>query len=169
MNPFIIAASEYNVIGIIAFVAWILFQLFGNKKGGPSHQEGASPETGSPADPRDELRKFFEELEKSTTTIEEPQRPVTPPPLRQTPPREPPPRRLPETRIEARPTQVRPTYAAPDAAYTLPELPVPSTLSKSRAKPHQPSTMPELHNPVALRKFIVATEILGKPIALRQG
>jgi hypothetical protein len=171
MNPLTIAASDVNVLGIIVFVVWILYQLFslGRKKEGSPQQEGSSQESGGPVDPRDELRKFFEELEKSTTTVETPQRPPTPPPIRQTPRREPPPRRPMQQRTETRPAPVRPEPPVARPVITFPEPPIPALPLKPRAVPlATTSYTPELNTPVALRKYIVATEILGKPIALRQ-
>ena len=72
-----VAADMDVIIGVIAVVGWILAQIFGKKKGDPSQQEESPPPTGTTLDPRDELRKFFEELEKSA----KPQAPPPPLPL----------------------------------------------------------------------------------------
>ena len=64
MNFLPIAASDMDVIiGIIALIGWIAAQVMGKMKGG---DKTAPPpgDTAAPTDPQDELRKFFEEMEK---------------------------------------------------------------------------------------------------------
>ena len=162
MRPFFIAATDTDVIiGVIAVVAWILSQIFSKKKGEPSQQEGPSPEAGPTIDPRDELRKFFDELEKAAKPQPPPQ-PAAPPPIHIKKHREKPARPLPEPRKETLSSQTRPIFSAVESAPVFQEKIFVST-------PAHTPVLPELRNPIALRKFIIATEILGKPVALRQG
>lgn len=163
MNAFFIAASDMDmIIGIIAVVGWILAQIFGRKKGDPSRQEESPPQPGTTLDPRDELRKFFEELEKSA----KPQ-PLPPPVLQPKVRREKPVSRSPEPRQETLPAQSRPAYSAAESAQAFTRMGTVPSHPPAMASATLPSTLPGLRDPQALRKYIVATEILGKPIALR--
>ena len=169
MSSFFIAASDMDVIiGIIAVVGWILAQVFGKKKGDSPSQEESPPVAGTSLDPRDELRKFFEDLEKTAKPPPPPQ-PVAPPPVPHPPHREKPVRRSPEPRAETLSSQKRPAYSAAESALAFTGRLTPPGLSPALATPIHPPVFPELRNPLALRKYIVANEILGKPIALRQG
>jgi hypothetical protein len=169
MSSFFIAASDMDVIiGIIAVVGWILAQVFGKKKGDSPSQEESPPVAGPSLDPRDELRKFFEDLEK-TAKPQAPPQPVAPPPLQHPPHREKPVRRSPEPRSETLSSQNRPAYSAAESALAFTERVTPPGLSPALVTPVRPPVFPELRDPLALRKYIVANEILGKPIALRQG
>jgi hypothetical protein len=180
-----IAASDFDVIiGIIAFVGWILAQVLSRKqKGKPETPPPLStPEgTGSPASPQDEMRKFFDEMEKALNP-----RPAAPP--------------LPEPDLPRRPRQVQPppspapvpvpkarpivTYAAkPVTQISLAPAPEPGAATPPpRTHPMEEETASrrmtrgeigvqnirrEFENPAALRKMIVASEILGKPVSLR--
>ena len=169
MNLFPIAASDMDVIiGIIAIVGWILSQIFSKKKADPSQTEGSAPEAGAPIDPRDELKKFFAELEKAANP-QPPPPPVTPPPLPKKGHKEKPSRRTPESRTETLASLHRPAFPATESTQGFQAAITPSFISPVLVKSALPMAMPELRNPAALRKFIIANEILGKPIALRQG
>lgn len=171
MGLFFIAASDLDmIIGIIAVVGWIIAQLFGKKKSEDSPQEPSAPDAPPSADPRDELRKFFDELEKATKPEESSRPTATPPPLQQAPPREKPVRRahVQEPRLEPFKPSPRPDYTAlatPLALQAAQEA-APSSRAAIVERIQSPA-MPELRQPGALRKFIMASEVLGKPVALR--
>lgn len=168
MNLLFIAASDMDmIIGIIAVIVWIVSQLFGKKKVDSSSPEESTPESATPADPRDELRRFFEELEKSTKPRES-QSPASPPPLHPKPTRETPARRLPALTVAPPPSPPpAPEYRVTDTPWTPPDSPL-SALPATIVKPQTISSIPELRDTKALRKFIIANEILGKPVALKQ-
>lgn len=169
MNLFSIAASDMDVIiGIIAIVGWILSQIFSKKKTGPSQAEGSAPEAGAPIDPRDELKKFFAELEKASNPQPTPP-PIAPPPLQKKVQRDKPAHRNSESRTETLSSKHRPAFSATESTRGFQPVATPAFVSTTLAKPLQPLAMPELRNPHSLRKFIIVNEILGKPIALRQG
>lgn len=168
MTLFPIAASDMDlIIGIIAVVGWVVAQLFSKKKSASPHQEESPPESGAPIDPRAELRKFFDELEKTAKQPTAP-RPVapTPPPHKQH--KEKAARRSHEPRMETLSSQSRPAYPASESARVFTGIDAPVTFTRTLPIPAHGASMPELRNPVALRKLIIANEILGKPIALRQ-
>lgn len=167
-----IAASDMDVIiGIIAVIGWILAQVLGRKKGnGPSEQ--APPDSGAPVDPQDELRKFFEEMEKTLKPQPEPvpQPAPPPPPVRVKPSK----RHRQVHREEPPPVDVGPSLKAPvesaaqasvafmQAAQKMTEASVvPSLAYPALVRPE------ELKDPATLRKMVVAMEVLGKPVALR--
>lgn len=157
------------IIGIIAVVGWILAQIFGKKKADSPPPGEGPPEAGTPIDPGDELRKFFEEIEKKVQPPSLPQ-PVSPPPIQHKPHREKTSRRSHEQRQETLSSQHQPHYSAAEAAQVFQAgWGTPPVPSRGMSRPALPSTLPELRNPLSLRKFIIANEILGKPIALRQG
>jgi len=170
MNLFFIAASDMDVIiGIIAVVGWILAQIFGKKKADTTPQAESPPEAGGPVDPGDELRRFFEEIEKKVKPPALPH-PVAPPPPQQKTHREKSSRRSHEQRQETLSSQKQPQYSALEAAQVFQAGVVSSPArSPALARPAATLAMPELRNSITLRKFIIANEILGKPIALRQG
>lgn len=171
MGLFFIAASDLDmIIGIIAVVGWILAQIFGKKKADDSPQGPVSPDSSPSLDPRDELRKFFDELEKVNKPQETGRTAVPPPPLQQAPPRERPVRRIQasEPRVATITHQPQPDYTTfntPLAFHAMQEA-IPS-VPAIVVKPTQSPIMPELRHPRSLRKFIIANEILGKPVALR--
>lgn len=171
MGLFFIAASDLDmIIGIIAVVGWIIAQLFGKKKTEGSPQEPSAPDAPPSLDPRDELRKFFDELEKANKPAESSRPTAMPPPLQQAPPREKPVRRVHvhEPRVESFSPSPRPDYTA--LATPLTFQVAHETAPSSRAavvERIQSPAMPELRQPGALRKFIMANEVLGKPVALR--
>lgn len=181
MNLLPIAASNGDlIIGVIAVVIWIATQIAGRKKPGEQNPEQTP---GPVANPQDELKKFFEEMEKNLKG-----EPEAPPPL-------------------PKPVQVRPTLAPakrppppipsqhPERAVTWTKSVEPKPVPVMAMAPVRtaeesarvflreaksvraaaiptpvfaPSPLiPELRDRVALRKAIVAMEILGKPVALR--
>lgn len=168
MNLVFIAASDMDVIiGIIAVVGWILAQIFGKKKADSPPPGESPPEAGAPVDPGEELRRFFEEIEKKVKPPTLPQ-PVAPPPLQQKPHREKSSRQSHEQRHETLSSQTHPAEPAAEAAQVFQAERVASFASSRTLARPAPSAMPELRNSITLRKFIIANEILGKPIALRQ-
>lgn len=173
MNFLPIAASDLDmIIGIIAVIGWIVAQVIGKMKGGdktaPPPGESNSPN----ADPQDELRKFFEEMEKTLKPQPEPKPVVVPPP---------PLRRVNAPRPEPVVAPARVRVAEPAIAWEAPvnraEVAAGmlmkvterlATQSAPRTSTH-PDLLPEgLRDPKALRKMIVTMEVLGKPVALRQ-
>jgi hypothetical protein len=171
MNFLPIAASDMDVIiGIIAVIGWIVAQVMGKKKAGDK-TEPTPGETALPTDPQDELRKFFEEMEKTLKPAEQP-RTVPPPPL-------------PTPRPHPKPRWDRPVATQSHAVESVPAYP-PSLQSaqeaarvfmkaaeRAAAVPTIP-TVPKptlvlegFHDRLALRKMIVTMEVLGKPVALR--
>lgn len=174
MTLFPIAATDMDVIiGIIAVIGWILAQVLGRKKEGtPSERPPDS--TTAPADPQEELRKFFEEMERSLKPPPPPEpEPARPPPLPASPPRR---RRAPAPQpvaMAAAPVAEvlePPVRAAAEAAQAFIHA---TTVATARAgvapslPPQSPLMLEGLHNPAALRTMIVAMEVLGKPVALR--
>lgn len=171
MGLFFIAASDLDmIIGIIAVVGWILAQIFGKKKTDDAPQEPSPPGEHPSRDPRDELRKFFDELEKATKPPEESRPPAMPPPLQQAPPRKKPARQVHVhgPRVETFTPQARPDYAtlATPLTFQAAQEAASSSPAAVVGRIHSPA-MPELRHPRALRKFIMANEILAKPVALR--
>lgn len=176
MNLFPIAATDMDmIIGLIAVVTWILAQIFGRKKT-DSTPRGPAPDSTSPVDPRDELRKFFEEMEKTMKPAAEPKPSAPPPPL-------PPPRSHSHPRREAGRSrafappavapqeQSLPVPSAQEAAQAFMEPPTgkgPASLVASVPLPHRPPVIEGIQDPASLRKMIVTMEVLGKPVALRQ-
>ena len=156
------------IIGIIAVVGWVLAQILSKKKGGSSQQEESQSGSGTPNDPRDELRKFFDELEKTAKQPIAPL-PVAPPPPPPKQHQEKPTRRSYEPRTETLSSQNRPAYPASESARIYMEKVTPATFFHPIPSHVSSPAMPELRNPASLRKFIIASELLGKPIALRQG
>jgi hypothetical protein len=170
MNFLPIAASDMDVIiGIIAVIGWIVAQVMGKKKAGDK-AEPTPGETALPTDPQDELRKFFEEMEK-TLKPAEPPRTVPPPVL--APRHHPKPRRdrpvaTQSHTVESVPAYPPPLQSAQEAARvfmkaaeraaavpTIPTVPKPTLVLEG------------FHDRLALRKMIVTMEVLGKPVALR--
>ncbi len=171
MNFLPIAASDMDiVIGIIAVVGWILAQIFGRKKSG-APSETPPQESTRPANPQDELRKFFEEMEKNLNPQAEP-KPVAPPP-----PPVPSPRRhihfksekMHSRAYEPIPTHDVPVVTAREAAQAFmeasPQSPATVPLMTATLAPRPP--IEGIRDPWALRKMIVTMEVLGKPVALR--
>lgn len=177
--PFhIVALSGDAVFGLVAVVVWIWVSVMSNRK-------KANPQTppptaaGGPAEPRDpqsELRKFFEALEKGITPPgEEPEPAATPPPVPRQQMRRPAPvhRPAPARPVvrEAAPAPVvaiAPEPAMPAPQNTVPDhLPVPA--AGFSAFPVMAShRMGVLRSREGLRYAIIAAEILGPPVSVRQ-
>jgi len=177
LNLFPIAASDMDVIiGIIAVVGWILSQVMGRKKGG----DPSAPPDGEPTpseNPQDELRKFFEEMGKTVKPQAEVKPPPPPPPVptrahtqqkRERP--------IPRIRKQEEPKpremmRPAPVVMAEPGIFSEPEIvprfALPATATSSSNKISM--LMPEIQDPVALRKMIITLEVLGKPVALRNG
>lgn len=167
MGFFPIAASDMDmIIGIIAVIGWILAQVMGRKKDGGT-PDGSPPPSAPPTDPQDELRKFFEEMEKTLAPKVEP-KPAVPPPVPAHQHRAPARKRAPVV-IETPVTP--PALRAPVAARTEPPMIAPElTLSAlpTSVLPVVHSRMTEgIGDPATLRRMIVAMEVLGKPVALK--
>ena len=166
MNLFTIAKSDFDaIIGIIAVIGWIVAQVLSKRKGGDS--PGTPPPTTPPMlDPQDELKKFFEEMEKTLKPAAPPPLPASPPPLRaesrpdqskrvrvQRPAKC-------ESEMTAGTTRGATAIPAP-AAFRMPAIPLPDIPPLAFGLAH------ELRDPLALRKMIITMEVLGKPVALR--
>jgi len=163
------------VIGVIAVVIWIATQIAGRKKPGDQTPEQMP---GPVAEPQDELRKFFEEIEKNIKGPVE-TAPAQPPPKPVMVPVRPPPSipaqapvRATSWTSHAETTPLRtfataPARAADDSAPVVPGKIKPARPAISPPLSITSPLMPELRDPIALRKAIVALEILGKPVALR--
>ncbi len=176
MNFLPIAASDMDmIIGIIAVIGWIVAQVMGKKKAGDK-TEPVPGETVAPDNPQDELRKFFEEMEKTLKPAEQP-RTVPPPPL-------------PSPPLQTKPLQAKPRRERPVAVHThtvesVPAYPSPLESAQEAARvfmraaeraaavptipkvPKPTLVLEGFHDRVALRKMIVTMEVLGKPVALR--
>ena len=180
-----IAASDLNVlIGIVAAVIWVIAQLVsrGSQKRPPAPPPPGGTMPGEPVNPQDELRRFLATLtgETSETAPKEP----TPPPK---PERPPPARRFPQQptlaaqprKIPRRPTPtppprpapmyqpiVQPVYAPPPvtAARGTPLPLVTPIVAESEARRELVS---QFRKNMSLRQFVVASEVLGAPLALR--
>lgn len=174
MTSFFIAASNMDmIIGIIAVVGWILAQILGKRKGATPPQDNSTPEGAPTSDPRDKLRKFFEELEK-------PAEELAPAPLKPTAPSgqfktRPPPTGISPGMLHPAQPQ-KPTHntgTPPDLrCRSYPESIGPAEPSllqqaaRDKLHPLHSLPMPGFRNLAALRQFIIASEILKKPIAL---
>lgn len=178
MSLFPLAASNMDaVIGVIAVVVWILSQVLSRKKG--DAPPGAPDEPSAPLDPQAELRRFFEQMERSTTPGEPPpeERPAPPPQRIPVHHKRPPPLRVRRTEsqppplVEPTPVQVVPPAPVFDDLTLLPAnqpARLAGTAAITAASAYSPA-MQDLRDPTALRRMIVAMEVLGKPVALRQG
>ena len=199
-SPFhMFAMSGDAVIGLIAVVIWIWLSIAG-KRSKPSQKTQPPPLVPMPGDassPKDELRKFFEDLEKGlnasppaegTEGMPAPVVPAAPPP--------PLPSR-PAHRRAPRPTS-RPVPIAPAKPVTVESLPVAAMAAAAEAMSDAPQVTRLAHvafpdirfaettasaaatpTPVrprleilrsydGLRNAIVAAEVLGTPVGLRR-
>lgn len=171
MNFLPIAASDMDmIIGIIAVIGWIVAQVMGKRKAGEK-TETPPGETVAPATPQDELRKFFEEMEKTLKPAEQPKT-VPPPPL-------------PIPRHPAKPRRERPVAEHIHTVESVSAYPQPLQSAQEAARVFMRAaeraaavpTIPTVPKPTlvlagfqdrtALRKMIVTMEVLGKPVALR--
>jgi hypothetical protein len=174
MTLFFFAASNMDmIIGIIAVVGWILAQILGKKKGATPPQDNSTP-VGAPSnDPRDELRKFFEELEN-------PPEELAPAPLKPTAPSgqlktRPAPKGSSSGMLHlAQPQKPNHNTGTPPGlrCRSYPESIGPAEPSllqqaaRDKLHPLHSLPMPGFRNLAALRQCIIASEILKKPIAL---
>lgn len=162
------------IIGVIAVVVWIVSQVLSRKKDGTG-SPSAPGEPAPPSDPQEELRRFFEQIEKSTHPPVE-VKPAEPPPL---------PPALPRVQAQLKRQHAThhvphpaplPAPPLPGAAPVLPLSAIPEPSSLPLTVPQQGSApvsvyspaLLQLHDPIALRRMIVTMEVLGKPVALRQ-
>jgi hypothetical protein len=170
MGVFTVAAINMDLLlGILAVVGWIIAQSMSNKKNpSPPRPPPVPPPAGQgePINPNEELRRFFEHLERGLTNGEEPDQ--------QTVRRPPPP--LPQRRATARVVARQAAAPTPDATQFTPPYPD-AVMGPAPAVPTHPERQPErpLHKWATgyrqrdtLRRMIVASEVLGPPLALRK-
>ncbi len=175
MNLFPLAASNMDmIIGVIAVIVWIVSQVLSRKKDGTG-SPSIPGEPAPPTDPQDELRKFFEQIEKATHPPAATQ-PIAPPP----PPPVP-------SRVHSQPNRHPAAHRTHLKEPPAPPLSTPAPImEQAPERILEPSFFPrlassvkivlpsdyspvirDLHDPVALRRMIVTMEVLGKPAALR--
>ncbi len=168
------AISGDALIGLIAVVVWIVLSVAG-KRAKPEQKTTPPPLTPTPGDgqsPQDELRKFFETLEKNMGA------PATEetPPVQQAP-------RAPVRARKAVPAPSVAAYYAPPAPASLaspepaqapvPEAPAatPSPVPLAVAPAHRAPPriqLDALRSRQGLQYAIVAAEILGSPVSMRR-
>jgi len=188
------AAMDGNaVFGLIAMAIWIWLSIAGKRSKAERKTQPPPlvPIPGEPQSPQDELRKFFAELEKGPTppTAAVPDAEAMPPP--RTPPPMPKPVRVirpvphhaAPPHAPARATPPAPVVRAPVDAPPLAALPPLAQLPELRimgstaTRVGQPSATPAPGRPrlellrtrEGLQSAIVAAEVLGVPLGLRQG
>lgn len=192
-----IAALSFDaIIGIVAVVIWLIMQGAA-KRGGPNaprQPPPSEPDVNDPMNPQDDLRRFFEELEKgiakqSKPAGAEPSEIPQPPPIPTTQPRP-----VTQAQLQRKPTirkqpaQVPaiPSRPVPVAAAVPAPAPASRDFSWNVQFPETKSSITtlrisddndsdrhneiskQLHSRQKLRQMIVSAEILGKPIALRR-
>lgn len=191
-----IAATNMDaVIGVIAVIAWIIVQALSRKTEKPNQSpRPAVPPAGDSTNPQDELRKFFEDLEKGLSgKVEE------------TGPKEtvPPSLPVPSPAPTMRPTSPRSFTQRQQTAPARPKVSVPVQSPPPRrsepvaqgvhrraptASPHGPTQIPrfraaqaecpavpaqyrqfveQIRNPIALRQMVIASEVLARPVGFR--
>ena len=196
MNLLPLAATNMDaVIGVIAVIAWIVVQALSRKTGKPNQSpRPAVPPAGDSTNPQDELRKFFEDLEKGLSgKVEE------------TGPKEtvPPPLPIPGPSATMRPTSPRSFTQREQTAPAVPKVSVPvqspppqrsepvaqgvlrrapapqaqrpSQIPRSRAAQAECPAVPaqyrqfveQIRNPIALRQMVIASEVLARPVGFR--
>lgn len=153
------------IIGILAVVGWLVAQSVGKR--GKASPPPVPPASGKSHDPDDDLRKFFENLERGLTgQLNRPAPPIRaeahPPPLQQ-----------PLERQPSRPEPFDPEQVTVPSVAPVVDLAPAFTLSTAEAAERWKA--PPLHPLAAgftdagkLGQMIVATEVLGPPLALRQ-
>lgn len=195
MNLLPVALANGDVIiGIIIAIFWILAQL-ANRKAGKNAPPQTPSAPGDPTNPQDEIRKFFEQLEKGLSGDQTPETAEPPPPPSQpaerptTMPRPPearpvfPPPRVPAPAVVQVSRPARTVLAEPQPSPAELELQRKQILlalereAALRAVRHisagtGPATRcgalgEQLRNPSSLRQMILASEILSKPVGLR--
>jgi hypothetical protein len=173
MGTLPLAAIDMDmVIGVIAVVGWIIAQIL-SKKGKSASPPPSIPSTGEHGQPlgtQDELRKFFQDLEKGLSgQAERPMPPPPPPPARDRPhPRHARHSEMPRSRGTVQPPS--PVSLAEPSLVVMPEvlLPAPATENAQRWTKNQHKWSVGFTHPDTLRQMIVATEVLGAPLALRK-
>jgi hypothetical protein len=172
------------VFGLVAVAIWIWLSVV-SKRGKDSRRAQPPPVPGShgaPHDPQSELRKFFETLEKGLDApAEEPEPESKSAGAFQSPPTTtlpPVPRRAPRPPPE-RPA-IRPAPPPLEVAIAMPPLaaaaPTAIVAEVRPATAGEPGAFPVLSSPrigalrsrEGLRHAIVAAEILGPPVSMRQ-
>jgi hypothetical protein len=164
MSAFPIAVVDMDlVIGVVAVIVWLVVQAAGRKsKGGPP----PPAEPGEPMSPGDELRKFFENMEREAAGDAEESKPAPPPaPI---PPRRAGSRPAVRVQVQRRPEEVieQPVPVPPSAPqpHSLVVAP-PVELMRHHVPAHKWAK--GYACPENLRKMMVAREVLGPPLALR--
>ncbi len=173
-----------TVFGLVAVAIWIWLSVISNRKKvdrrtQPPPMVGGG---GSPRDPQSELRKFFETLEKGLDAPSEEtepeakpagtfQRPrtTTPPPVPRRAPRPPPERTVIQLPLPTPALAVAtPPIDADASQYVIPDS-RPLVATGSGASPVLSSPrMGALRSLEGLRHAIIAAEILGPPVSMRQ-
>lgn len=195
MNLLPVALANGDVIiGIIIAIFWIAAQL-ANRKAGKNAPPQPPSAPGDPTNPQDEIRKFFEQLEKGlsgdqTQETAEPPPPAPRPPERPTvmprPPESrsvPPPPRVPAPAVVQVSRPARTVLAEPQpspAELELQRKQILLALEREAAlravRKSSSGTGPatrcgalgaQLRHPSSLRQMILASEILAKPVGLR--
>jgi hypothetical protein len=174
MGTLPLAALDMDmVIGIIAVVGWIIAQALSKKQPAPPPPPvpGAG-EHGHIPNPADDFKKFFENLEKGLSGQSAP--PARPLPV-PTPPRSRPhPHRPPKVPQTVPPGESLPARFQPRPEETSPwgldEGAAPSAGLENAQRWNTPrhKWADGYSHPDTLRRMIVATEVLGTPLALRK-
>jgi hypothetical protein len=189
----IAALSFDTIIGIVAVVVWLIVQG-ATKRGGPTppSKPPPVPDDNDPLNPQDDLRRFFQELEKGLSpqlpsAEQSPPPPLQPPPItpvkqrsvsqthlqrKEVPARRPTPPAKPRSRpipIPVTPTTPpAPTGYIWNADFPETESGI-TTLRIADESEHDASQalIAQFRSRKKLRQMIVGAEIMGKPIALR--
>jgi hypothetical protein len=173
----IAAINMDMIIGIIAVVGWIIAQALSKKGNAAPPARPATTEPGRTLNPNDDLREFFENLEKGLSSqTGQPAQAASP-----TPPPLPVPAGSRHSAHRPRPVQrLRQTEASlpePDRVYppepslaglavVSPAIAQVETVQRWGRAPHKWAA--GFTNPDTLRQMIVANEVLGTPLALRK-
>ncbi len=195
-----IAVTDFDtIIGIIAVVAWLIIQAVAKSRKSDTSAPPPPPppgRAGEPVSPQDDLRRFFEELEKNLNQQSQspaPSQPAAPPPVPPSIPR--------PVKVQSAVRPHRPARPAPQVRAPQPEaepVPVQSPITSNIAEPrefnwempHEPAAIPSFaiagvpgisgaipaaqprrprhfRSRETLRQWVVGSEILGKPVGLR--
>jgi hypothetical protein len=154
-------------------VGWIIAQALSKQKTTPTPPRPTPKEHGNTLDPNDDFKKFFEDLEAgSGGRTEPPHRPAPqaaqPPPVPSAPRHQSPrPRPVPRHTEPFRPERLSPISPSfrelPDMTPAFAEV---ETVQRWKKPAHKWAA--GYTNPETLRQMIVATEVLGAPLALRK-
>lgn len=192
----IAAVSVDAVIGIIAVVVWLILQGAAKRGGSNTPNQPTPPPSpgnaGDPVNPQDDLRRFFEELEKGLSRQAQPPEPPATAP--QQPPPIPPVRQRSVTQAHLHREEVsarQPVRAAKPASSPQPATVAPavrpaagftwspqfpetaSAITTLRISDHpehsdKQRAPSQYRSRKSLRQMIVGAEVLGKPVALRR-